>query len=130
MAPAIHRGTHLPRRSYRAVLLVYTRVQRLGLYLHAADLDHAAVPLNDDNPGFGDMMKLRVPFQVIANGGVFGNSDILIQDRPSNLCMASDIAVVENYRILYQSARVNAHSTSEHGPFDDSAGQDSATRYD
>lgn len=55
---------------------------------------------NHDDASFRDVVKGAILFEVIANIHVGPQRDVLIENRPANLALRPDDAVVENDRVF------------------------------
>src|SRR4051794_38933250 len=66
---------------------------------------------DDDDPLLADKeAALPVVLLVVADGGVRGNLHVLVDDRPANAAVPSDLDAVEEDRVLDVGIAVHAHA--------------------
>ena len=58
------------------------------------------MPLHYHDAAVRDMVKLSISDEIIADRGPFWYPDVLIQDCAPNFCVAANIAIIENDRVL------------------------------
>jgi hypothetical protein len=66
---------------------------------------------------------LTVALDVVTDRSISGHTGICIHDSPSDSGAASDVTVVENDRVLYQSTAVDAHPATQYRVDDHSSGE-------
>src|SRR5208282_3978243 len=68
----------------------------------------SATSADDDNSRIGHVVSARaVGFYIVADLGVFGNTDVLIQDSALHLGVAADIAVIHDDAAFHEGAGVD-----------------------
>src|SRR5438445_271610 len=84
----------------------------------------------DDNPGLGDVIQLAVALEVVADGGIFRDADVLVENSPAHTRTPPDDAVVKDNRILNIRIGVDTHAPADDGATHQAAREDGATGHD
>src|SRR5271157_978245 len=71
-----------------------------------------------------------VGVEIVADLGVFGNTDVLIQDGAAHFGVAADVAVVHHDATFHEGAGVDAGAPPENGVAHDTAGENASGGYD
>src|SRR5439155_15199652 len=58
---------------------------------------------------FRHVIEAPVVLEIVANGSIFRNTDVLIQNCPANFGAPADVAVVQNDGVFHQNSGVHAH---------------------
>src|SRR3954468_24533290 len=85
------------------------------LHKQVRDLDGGAVAADYDQTGFGDVVVDAVAFEVVANHGVFGSADVLIENGAADFGATADVAVVEDHALVDLGAGMDAHAAADDG---------------
>src|SRR5579864_75982 len=98
---------------------------------HCCHRDRAVLSSNDDDPGVGHMPSARlVRLKIVTNFGVRGNSNVLVEDGPPHLGVASDVAVIHNDAAFDRCAGVHTHGAAQNGLPRQAPGENASSRYD
>src|ERR1700693_286352 len=92
-----------------------------SLQIHAGDIDRGAMPLHHHNTGVGDVIKLAVAVQVVADNRVGWDTHVFIQNRAADAGAPADVAVVENNGILDVGVRIDADAAANYRSPDQAA---------
>src|SRR5579871_2955819 len=85
---------------------------------------------NHHNPAVGNVVKLPVALQVVADDSIRWHTDVLVENRAPNAGAPADVAVIENNGILDICVRVNAHAAPDHGSTHQPAGENGPSGHD
>ena len=69
---------------------------------------------NHDDASFGDVVMGAILFEVVANIHVAPQCDVLIENRPANLALPPDDAIVENDRVFDNRPAANLDTSPEY----------------
>src|SRR4051794_1895968 len=83
----------------RLCVLRGSAVNRMSHH-HVRDLDWGAIASDDHQAGFGDVVVDAVAFEVVADEGVLGDADVLVEDGAPDFGAAADVAIVEDHALV------------------------------
>src|SRR5436305_15093640 len=79
----------------RLCVLRGSAVNRISNH-HVRDLHWSAVAAHDYQSAFGDVVVDAVALEVVADEGVFGDTDVLVEDGAADLGATADVTVIED----------------------------------
>ena len=92
----------------------------------SADVSRSTL-IVDDDAVFRNVVVLAIPLEIETDRGIFGNTNVFIQDDFVQVRAPADIAVVQNDALVNHRARMDPDPSAEHGIPDHTAGQEAAT---
>ena len=89
------------------------------------------LPADDDDARVGDVPSpLAVSIEIVADGGILGNADVLVEDGATKLGATSDVAIVHDDAAFDTRSGVDANAASENGFANEAAGKNASAGYD
>src|ERR1700674_2017481 len=73
------------------------------------------MPLHYHDSALGYVIKFAIAIEVVADGCIFRHTNVLIKDCPTHTRPPSDIAVIEENRLLHQRAGMHLYPPAQNG---------------
>src|ERR1700683_3582802 len=93
-----------------------------ALQIHAGDVHRRSMAFHNHDAGVGDVIELAVTLEIVADYGVGGDADVLVENSPANAGPSADVAIVENDGILDVGVRMDANAAADNGSPDQASG--------
>src|SRR5262249_41881900 len=97
---------------------------------HSSNLHGRAIPFHDYDAALGHVMVAAIGFEVVADRRVFRDPHILVEDGAAHTRAPSDVAVIENDGVFYDSRGVHPNAAAQYGILHHATGEDAASRDD